>query len=133
MIHRAYQLSSTPTAFSAERNKLRSIFLNLHYPIILISSAINKFLRNIDNIDAAKNTRDDSSTIMVPLPFKDQQSANSVKKQMQFLSANIGVQTKPVFQSRKIGQILALKEKKPPIVNNQCMVYKFECDLRRRL
>ena len=23
----------------------------------------------------------------------------------------------------------ALKEKKPPIVNNQCVVYKFECDL----
>ena len=28
------------------------------------------------------------------------------------------------------GLILTLKEKKPPIVNNQCFVYKFECDLR---
>ena len=64
---------------------------------------------------------------MIPLPFIDQQSANSVKKQMQFLSANIGVQIKPVFQSKKIGQILALKEK-PPMVNNQWEVYKFECD-----
>ena len=95
----------------------------------VINSAINKFLRNIDNIDAAKNTGDDSPTIMVPLPFKDQRSANSVKKQMQILSANIGVQIKPIFQTKKIGQILALKEKKPPIVNNQCVVYKFECDL----
>ena len=127
--HRAYQLSSTPTAFSAECNKLRSTFLNLDYPINLINSAINKFFRNIDNIDAAKNTRDDSSTIIVPLPFKDQPSANSVKKQMQVLSANIGVQIKPVFQTKKIGQVLAPKEK-PPIVNNQCVVYKFECDLR---
>ena len=66
---------------------------------------------------------------MVLLPFKDQKSANSVKKQMQILSANIGVQIKPVFQTRKIGQILAPKEKKPPIVNNQCVVYKFQCDL----
>ena len=121
MIHRAYQLSSTPTAFSAECNKLRSTFLNLDYPINLINSAINKFLRNIDNIDAAKNTRDDSSTIIVPLPFKDQPSANSVKKQMQVLSANIGVQFKPVFQTKKIGQVLAPKEKKPPIVSNQCV------------
>ena len=48
---------------------------------------------------------------------------------MQVLSANIGVQIKPVFQIKKIGQILALKEKKPPIVNNQWVVYKFECDL----
>ena len=129
MIHRAYQLSSTPTAFSAECNKLRFAFLNLDYPINLINSVITKFLRNIDNIDAAKNTRDDSSTIMIPLPFKDQKSANSVKKQMQILSANIGVQIEPIFQTKKIGQILGLKEKKPPIVNNQCVAYKIECDL----
>ncbi|XP_015761052.1 PREDICTED: uncharacterized protein LOC107340209 [Acropora digitifera] len=129
MIHRAHNLSSTPTAFSAECNKLRSIFLNLDYPINLINSTINKFLLNIDNIDAAKNTREDSSTVVGLLPFEDQKSANSVKRQMQLLSANIGVQIKPVFQTRKIGQILALKEKKPPIVNNQCVVYKFQCDL----
>ena len=41
----------------------------------------------------------------------------------------IGVQKKPVFQSKKISQVLAPKEKKPPIVNNQCVVYKFQCDL----
>ena len=122
-------MTSTHTAFSDECNKLRSTFLNLDYPINLINSAINKFLHNIDNIDADRNTMDDNSTIMVPLPFKDQQSAYSVKKQIQNLSANIGVQIKPAFQSKKIGQILALKEKKPPIVNNQCVVYKFECDL----
>ena len=40
---------------------------------------------------------------MVPPPFKDQQSANSVKKQMQILSANIGVQIKSDFQTKKIG------------------------------
>ena len=96
MTHRAYQLSSSPTAFSAECNKLRSTFLSLDYPINLINSAINKFLHNINNIDVAKNTRDDSSAIMVPVPFKDQQSANSVKKQMQILSANIGVQINPL-------------------------------------
>ena len=66
-----------------------------------MNSAINKFLRNIDNIDAAKNTRDDSSTITVPVPFKDQNSANSVRiKQMQILSANISVQIKPAFTFR---------------------------------
>ena len=133
MIHQAYQLPSTPTAFSAACNKLRSTFLNLDYPINLINLAINKFLRNIDNIEAAKNTRGGSSTIMVPLPFKDQPSANSVKKQIQVLSANIGVQIKPVFQTKKIGQVLAPKEKKPPIMRglqmHQCVVYKFECDL----
>ena len=52
-----------------ECNKLRSAFLNLDYPI---NSAINKLLHNIDSIVAAKNTRDDSPTITVSLPFKDQ-------------------------------------------------------------
>ena len=28
-----------------------------------------------------------------------------------------------------IGRTFALKEMKPPIVNNQCVVYKFECDM----
>ena len=48
---------------------------------------------------------------------------------MQILSANIGFQIKPVSQTKEIGQVLVPKEKEPPIVNNQCMVYKFECDL----
>ena len=48
---------------------------------------------------------------------------------MQNLSAKIGVQIKPVFQSKKISQVLSPKEKKPAIVNNQCVVYKFQWDL----
>ena len=48
---------------------------------------------------------------------------------MQNLSAKIGVQIKPVFQSKKISQVLSPKERKLPIVNNQCVVYKFQCDL----
>ena len=48
---------------------------------------------------------------------------------MQNLSAKIGVQIEPVFKSKKISQVLAPKEMKPPIVNNQCVVYKFQCDL----
>ncbi len=66
-------------------------------------------------IDAG-NTTEDSPAIMVPLSFIDQQSPNSVKRQLQNFSGNIGVQIKPVFQSKKIGQVLAPKEKKPPIV-----------------
>ena len=48
---------------------------------------------------------------------------------MQNLSAKSGVQIKPVFQSKKISQVFSPKEKKPQIVNNQCVVYKFQCDL----
>lgn len=33
-----------------------------------------------------------------------------------------------LFFSQKIEQELKLREAKPPIVNQQCLVYKFECD-----
>ena len=108
---------------------LRTTFLNLDYPVNLIISSINEFLDNIDNISAPDEASDGTSNIVVPLPFKDQKSANSVKREMQNLSAKIGVKIKPVFQSKKISQVLSPKEDKPPIVNNQCMVYKFQCDL----
>ena len=52
MINRAYRLSSTPTAFSKECDKLQTTFLNLVYPVNLINSSISKFLCNIDNIIA---------------------------------------------------------------------------------
>ena len=34
-----------------------------------------------------------------------------------------------VFTSRKLSQTLSVKEKKPLIVNTQCIVYLFQCDL----
>ena len=100
MIHCAHRLLSTPAAFADECSKL---------------------------CDAAKNASDDTPSIKIPLPFKDQNSANSVERQMQNLSANTGVLIKPVFQSKKVGQVLSLGEKKPSIVSNQCLVYKFQC------
>ena len=41
----------------------------------------------------------------------------------------INVNVKPVFTSRKLSQTLSVKENKPPIVNMQCVVYSFQCDL----
>jgi len=78
MINRAYRLSSTPTAFSEECDKLRTTFLNLDYPVNLISSSIKEFLHYIDNISAPDEASDGTFNIVVPLPFKDQKSANSV-------------------------------------------------------
>ena len=47
MINRAYRLSSTPTAFPEECDKLRTTFLNLDYPANLTNSSINEFLQTI--------------------------------------------------------------------------------------
>ena len=125
MIHRAYVLSSTTEAFNAECAKLRSIFSRLDYPIGLIDSTINNFaFRNT----VERNT-DNGSTVRISIPFKDQVAANAVRRQLRDLSHKIGPTLQPVFVSKKLGQDLKPKEIKPLIVNQQCVVYHFSCDL----
>ena len=58
------------------------------------------------------------------LPFKDQISADIVRKQLLKYTP-----PSSLCLSRKIEQGLSVKETKPPIVNQQCVVYGFQCDL----
>ena len=48
---------------------------------------------------------------------------------MHDLSHKIGITLQPVFVSRKLEQDLKPREIKPSIVNQQCVVYSFTCDL----
>ena len=64
-------------------------------------------------------------TVRVILPFRDQISADIVRKQLKDLSLKVHTTIQPVFVSRK----LHVKETKPPIVNQQCVVYSFQSDL----
>ena len=56
-------------------------------------------------------------------------AANVVRKQLSDLSHKIGPTLQPVFVSKKLGQDLKAKEMKPSIVNKQCVVHHFSCDL----
>ena len=56
-------------------------------------------------------------------------SNNAVRKQLRDLNHKIGPTLQPVFVSKKLGQHLKPKEIKPSIVNKQCVVYHFSCDL----
>ena len=56
-------------------------------------------------------------------------SADIVRKQFKDLSLKVHTTIQPVFVRRKIEQELSVKETKPPIVNQQCVVYSFQCDL----
>ena len=51
------------------------------------------------------------------------------KKQLKDLSLKVHTTIQPVFVSRKIEQELNVKETKPPIVDQQCVVYGFQCEL----
>ena len=65
----------------------------------------------------------------VVLLFKDQISADIVKEELKDLSLKVNTTIQPEFASRKIKQELNVKEEKPPIVNEQCVVYNFHSDL----
>jgi len=68
-------------------------------------------------------TRRRSHPIRLVLPFKDQASADIARAQLKALSQMIQTTLQPVFVSQKTGRA------KPPIVNQPCLVYKFEWDL----
>ena len=67
--------------------------------------------------------------IRVIIPFKDQVSANVVKKRLPDLSSKIRTIIQSVFVSRKLNEGLKVREVKPATVNQQCVVYNFQCNL----
>ena len=70
----------------------------------------------------SKQTCDDKKApVRIILPFKDQRSANSVRRHLGELSCKIGKHIHPVYTSRKIGSNIKLKESKSPILNQQCV------------
>jgi len=103
IILRAYALSSTTEAFNAECAKLRSIFSRLDYPVSLIDAAINNFLFRNFSANKAERNNNDSNTVSINLPFKDEVATNAVRKQLRDLSYKIDRTSQPVFVSKKIG------------------------------
>ena len=69
----------------------------------------------------------DPQSVRIVLPFKEQKSADSVRKQLKDLSKLLNIDLCPVFISRKVGEDLKHKEIKPALINEQSIVYKFEC------
>ena len=63
--------------------------------------------------------------ISLYMPFH----AVKLREQLSDLSRKINTEVHPVFTSRKIKDELKAKEPKPPIVNQQNVVYFFKCDL----
>ena len=61
--------------------------------------------------------------------FKDQDSANIVKTQLKDLSIKLQTTIQRIFVSRRIGQDLKECESKPQLVDQQCVVYQFKCNL----
>ena len=115
MIHRAHALSSTNEAFNQECDRLRSTFTRLGYPIHLINTTINNFVQSLTSGKRREKAAEESNVVRISLPFKDQTSANAVRRQMCDLSHKIGTNLQHVFVSKKLEEDLKPKEKKPPM------------------
>ena len=103
-------------------SKLRSIFTRLGYPL----SLINSIIKNFDHGSPARG-QDSTTTdkiVLINIPFKDQKSTSAVRKQLKELTHKINVTIQPIFTSRKLEQdLIKPKEKKPDLVNQNCVVY----------
>ena len=129
MLDRAYRISSSWSYFTEECERLKSVFVKLKYPESLIDRVIHHFVQSTTNTDRSEPAPDSSNgPVRVVLPFKDQPSADRARKRLKELSHKTGTSIQPVFTSRKIEEDLKRTEIKPPIVNQQCVVYHFQCD-----
>ena len=130
MLDRAYRLSSDWSHFHEECDRLREVFSKLKYPQHLIDTAIKKVIdTKVSDPQPYPSSQEKANTVRVILPFKDQGSANIVKQQLRKLSLKVGTAIQPVFVSRKLNEDLKVQEAKPSIVNQQCVVYEFKCNL----
>ena len=101
--------------------------MKLKYPEKLINSTITRFMesRNQQQVRDVQG----NAPVRIILPFKDQRSADIVRRQLSDLGKKINSDIRPVFTSKKIADDIRVAEAKPPLINQQCVVYKFKCDL----
>ena len=131
MLNRAFRLSSSWKYFVEECERLKGLFFNLRYPHGLVDSIISDFVtKKYEEINSSILTEYvKENVIRVVLPFKDQKSSEIVRRQLADLGSIIGKALKPMFKSRKIKEEMKTTKMKPPIVNQQRVVYRYECDL----
>jgi len=77
------------------RDRLRVTFSRLKYPQQLINTTIRIFVASKAEDQQPIPSPEDSSTVRIVLPFKDQVSTNFVRKQLKALSQKTVIQ--PVF------------------------------------
>ena len=130
MLDRAYRISSDWSYFSQECDRLETVFLKLKYPRHLFNLAVKQFVDSkVADQQQIPSTDTTPAPIRVVIPFKDQVSANIVKKRLTDLSLKIKTTIQPLFISRKLNEDLKFQEVKPAIVNQHCLVYQFQCNL----
>ncbi|XP_068721562.1 uncharacterized protein [Montipora capricornis] len=127
MSNRAHCLSSSSDPFAEECDYLKGVFLKLKYPENLINSTITRFIESQNQLQVGDVQ--ENEPVQIILPFKDQRSADIVRRQLSDLGKKINSDLHPVFTSKKIADDIKVAEAKRPLINQQCVVYKLKCDV----
>ena len=101
VLNRAFKLSSNWQFFNQECERLKEIFTRLHYPESLIHNTIRFFVEMKVTGSTRPPQQADEIPVRIPLPFKDQRSANKLREQLSDLSRKINTEVHPVFISHK--------------------------------
>ena len=101
MLDRAYRISSDWSYFSQECDRLETVLLKLKYPRHLFNLAVKQLVDfKVADKQQIPLTDTTPAPIRVVIPFKDQASANIVKKRLTDLSLRIKTTIQSVFISR---------------------------------
>ena len=102
MLNCTHRLSSSPDLFAEKCDNLKviMIFLKLKYPERLINSTITRFIE-LQNQEQVRDVQANAS-VRIILPFKDQRSADTVRRQLSDLGKKINSDLRPLFTSKKI-------------------------------
>ena len=119
MLDRVHPLLSSWVHFSEECEHLREVFRKLRYPNHLIDSVINRFITSRVAVDQPKQHTDDA--IRIVIPYKDQDAAASVNRQLRDLSSKVQKTIQPVFTSRKLKQDLSLRAPVAQLVEHRAV------------
>ena len=152
MLYRASRLSSAWKFFHEEYERLTEAFVRLCYSDNLVHSTIRQFIES-------KVSEKQEAPIRIVLPFNpltaeralralidftlsnarrfyssmgtplDGKGLNIRNQLMRALSRKVNVNICPVSTSRKIKDEIKVSKGKPPLENQQCVVYHFNCDL----
>ena len=115
--------------FHRECEPLKKVFARLYYPETLVKNTISrhfietKFTENACLTQRVSDELDDP--VRIGLTFQRPE----VRHQRSDLSRKIDVDVQPVYTSQKIKGQFKPKDHKTPIVNQQNVVYYFNCGL----
>ena len=134
MIIRSFIFFNWPIALSivlGGAGVLRSVqFRAMDHSVVAASSLWSSFKSG--DVRSKQTCDDKKAPLRIILPFKDQRSANSVRRQLGELSRKSGKDIHPVYTTRKIGPNIRPKESKPRLLTNNALftILSVICSMR---